>query len=65
MIGRCSNTCNNKTSDGYCKTTGCINPQYQQYLIIGIEDGWIKADKQTLKEYRMMKDSDYGIGKFS
>ena len=25
----CLYNCTNKTSDGYCKTTACINPQYQ------------------------------------
>ena len=62
MIGRCPNICNNKTSEGYCKTTVCINPSYQQYLITGVEDGWIKVDKKTWDEYQMMKNSDYGVG---
>ncbi len=65
MIGKCLNNCDNKTKDGYCKTTGCINSQYRQYLTTGIEDGWIKVDKQTWREYQMMKDPDYGVGKFS
>lgn len=60
MIGKCSNVCNNKTSDWYCKTTECINPHYRQYLIIGVEDGWIKVDKKTWDEYQMMKNPDYG-----
>lgn len=60
MIGKCSNVCNNKTSDEYCKTTECINPHYRQYLIIGVEDGWIKVDKKTWDEYQMMKNPDYG-----
>lgn len=59
MIGKCSNVCNNKTSDEYCKTTECINPHYRQYLIIGVEDGWIKVDKKTWDEYQMMKNPDY------
>lgn len=28
MIGPCPFLCSNKTSLGYCKTTGCINPSY-------------------------------------
>lgn len=28
MIGRCPYICNNKTSDGWCSTTVCINPLY-------------------------------------
>ena len=27
-IGMCPYNCGNKTSDGYCKTTGCINPAF-------------------------------------
>lgn len=65
MIGKCSNVCNNKSSDGYCKTTECINPRYRQYLITGVEDGWIKVDKKTWGEYQMMKNPDYGVGKYS
>lgn len=26
----CENVCVNKTSEGYCKTTACINPKYSQ-----------------------------------
>lgn len=33
MIGKCSYNCSNKTSDGYCRTTGCINLNYQQNKI--------------------------------
>ena len=57
----------------YLKTEGfdekyirdAINPQYQQYLITGVEDGWIKVDRKTWDEYQMMKDLDYGVGKYS
>ena len=65
MIGRCPNTSTNKTSEGYCKTTGCINPRYRQYLITGVEDGWIKVDRKIWDEYQMMKNPDYGVGKYS
>ena len=30
MIGPCTHICGNKTSDGYCRTTGCINPNYNR-----------------------------------
>ena len=30
MTGQCPYPCTNKTEFGYCKTTGCINPQYAQ-----------------------------------
>lgn len=57
----------------YLKTEGfdekyirdAINPQYQQYLITGVEDGWIKVDRKTWDEYQMMKDPDYRVGKYS
>lgn len=65
MIDKCPNICNNKTPCGYYKTTGCINSQYQQYLITGIEDGWINVDKKTWGEYKMMKNLDYRVGKYS
>ena len=29
--------------------------EYEKYLIIGIEDGWIKATRKTLKEYYRLK----------
>lgn len=32
MIGLCPYDCFNKTEYGYCKTTGCINPVYQQII---------------------------------
>ena len=28
MMGKCPYNCQNQTSDGYCKTTGCVNPNY-------------------------------------
>ena len=33
MISTCPYDCSNKTSDGYCRTTGCINLNYQQNQI--------------------------------
>ena len=35
MIGMCPYVCNNKTSLGYCKTTGCINPKYNRHSNTG------------------------------
>ena len=32
MIGLCPYNCSNKTEYGYCKTTGCINPKYQEFI---------------------------------
>ena len=32
MTGRCPYVCTNKTAEGYCKTTGCINPSYMYVL---------------------------------
>ena len=32
MEGRCYYPCVNKSSDGYCLTTGCINQHYQYTL---------------------------------
>lgn len=32
MFGSCPYSCNNKTEYGYCKSTGCINPRYQQII---------------------------------
>lgn len=30
----CSYICDNKTEYGYCKTTACINPKYNQNYIV-------------------------------
>ena len=32
MLGSCPFVCFNKSENGYCKTTGCINPKYQQSI---------------------------------
>lgn len=29
----CGYVCGNKTSEGYCKTTACINPNYSQLAV--------------------------------
>ncbi len=68
MTSKCPYICNNKTSCGYCQTTVCINPKYNgsgTYLTIGVEDGWIIVDKKVWDEYKMMKDPDYGVGRYS
>ena len=65
MTSTCPYICNNKTSYDYCQTTGCINHNVDTYLIVGVEDGWIKVDKKVWDEYEMMKDLDYGIGRYS
>ncbi len=33
MIGQCPYDCNNKNELGYCRSTGCVNPKYQQIEI--------------------------------
>lgn len=33
MIGPCPFLCSNKTSLGYCKTTGCINSRYYNMIV--------------------------------
>lgn len=72
MTDKCSYICNNKTSYGYCKTTVCINQKYNgsgTYLLIGVEDGWIKVNKKAWDEYletkKMIDDPDYGCGIYS
>ena len=30
----CPHICDNKTKYGYCKTTACINPKYNQSYIV-------------------------------
>ena len=32
MIGQCPYDCNNKNELGYCRSTGCVNPEYQQIV---------------------------------
>ena len=32
MTGLCLHNCDNKTSDGYCRTTCCINPAYNRSM---------------------------------
>lgn len=34
MLGLCPYSCKNKTANGYCRTTGCINPNYSQVRVI-------------------------------
>ena len=40
MIGICPYDCDNKTEFGYCKSTGCINPKYNQmeWPILWLQD---------------------------
>lgn len=36
----CENVCDNKTSEGYCKTAACINPKWsdiKEYLSVPVE----------------------------
>lgn len=50
----CENVCVNKTSEGYCKTTACINPKYSQlYTSVPIED--IKDDTAAI-HYKVITD---------
>lgn len=42
----CGYVCDNKTSEGYCKTTACINPKVNsmaEYTSVPVED--VKDDK--------------------
>lgn len=78
MLGRCSYDCNNKTSDGYCRTTGCINLNYQQNQInqnntltfpVTIADRCF-VTKQSLLDFvkvhiKAIDDPDYGVGIYS
>lgn len=78
MIGTCSYNCSNKTSDGYCRTTGCINLNYQQNqinqnntLIFPVTiAGRYFATKQNLLDFvkvhiKAIDNPDYGIGIYS
>lgn len=54
MTERCGYVCGNKTSDGYCKTTACINPSYSQlYTSVPIEDK--KVDTAAI-HYKVITD---------
>ena len=78
MLGRCPYNCNNQTSDGYCKTTGCINLNYRQNQInqdatltfpIIIANRYF-ATKQDLFDFvevhiKAISDPDYGKGIYS
>lgn len=77
MIGMCPYNCYNRSPNGYCKTTGCINPAYnaERYLVFG-EDSWNNLEKEVREEYlaakeywekakRIMEDPDYGVGRYS
>ena len=78
MIGTCPYNCSNKTSYGYCKTTACINLNYQQNQInqnntlifpVTIANRCF-ATKQDLLDFvkvhiKAMDDPDYGRGIYS
>ena len=78
MIGICPYNCSNKTSDGYCRTTGCINLNHQQNQInqdntlifpVAIAGRYF-VTKQSLLDFvevhiKAVDDSDYGVGIYS
>ena len=52
----CENVCDNKTSEGYCKTTACINPKWsdiKEYLSIPVED---TKDDTAAIHYKVITD---------
>jgi hypothetical protein len=56
MIGPCPHFCENKTAFGYCMTTGCINPMYNQSHSVYL------MTKEEYDRMMMEKDADYGRG---
>jgi len=54
MSATCGFFCDNKTEDGYCKTTTCINPLYQNSTNISyinypyFEDSYTVADNYDI-----------------
>ena len=50
MIGPCLHNCPNQTLDGYCKTTGCINPAYSNQTATAYETGFEPVYNHTTTE---------------
>lgn len=52
----CGYVCDNKTSEGYCKTTACINPMFNkmtEYTSVPVE--YIKDDTAAI-HYKVITD---------
>ena len=52
----CENVCDNKTSEGYCKTPHCINPKWsdiKEYLSVPIEN---KTSDTAAIHYKIITD---------
>lgn len=64
MNDRCPYICNNKTENGYCKTTGCINPKiikdifYDGYAYCLIDFGKDTVLCKDCKHYKQSAVAD-------
>lgn len=56
MTGPCGYVCDNKTSEGYCKTTACINPKVRGML--GDEITLTLNSPITDEEFDLLTDVD-------
>ena len=52
----CPYVCNNKSYSGWCNSTVCINPKYNESNIK------ITISKEDYDRMMMKKDDDYGCG---
>ena len=55
---KCIHDCNNKTPEGFCKTTACTNRLYNG-------SGTYIVPKEYFYKKCIEKDKDYGVGRFA
>ena len=62
---KCWYACKNKTSEGYCRTTVCINPEHR-FHELGVKTVYVKPNfYNSVKKKDIESDPDYGVGRFS
>jgi len=57
MTERCGYVCDNKTSEGYCKTTACINPSVRMAVCWNVHGEDKKSDTPMIYS-KIIRDID-------
>lgn len=58
MYDQCFKPCPNKTDNGFCKTTACINPKYSNYGTAQYGQGVQKRIVTNADKIRAMTDEE-------
>lgn len=61
MIHPCDKSCGNKTANGYCATTACINPQYSNIGTAQYGQGVQKRIITNADRIRSMTDEELAV----